>query len=852
VEYPKNKTLHELFAEQVKRKPDNIALIANSIGAEEQPAAAKGQLRSRRYTLTYKELNSQAHRLALKLRFKGVKPETIVGIIVDPSVEMMVGLLAILKAGGAYLPIDPDLPPDRIDFMLKDSGTAIIVTNRDDLIRQLHRTVETQNFVLNGEPAQTSTLPTFYSPENLAYIIYTSGTTGKPKGVMVEHGNVVAYLHAFFCEFAITENHTAIQIASYAFDVFIEEVFPVLLRGGKIFIPHAVEIMDIELLSRLIYEQHVDILDCTPLLLNEFNNPNIIIKFLKYIRIIISGGDVLKWSYIDKLMEVGQVYNTYGPTESTVCATYYKLNGGKDEWEHRSLPIGKPVSNYKVYISDKKGRPVPIGFNGELCVAGPGITRGYLNRPELTAEKFTAVGEGSGRLYKTGDLARWLPDGSIEFSGRVDNQVKLRGFRIELGEIENCLRSHKKIEEAILMIRDDSKGDKFLCAYIVPRKVGFVKWSGNHPPLSGIVPAPPTIEAQSLREFLSAGLPYYMVPSHFVFIDEIPLNRNGKIDRKKLLEPKFDTSAEFIPPRTPVEKMMANIYSELLRIDVEKIGINDNFFELGGNSLNLIKLTTKIREVFGSNIPLTQILRDATVKQTANLILGSKLKSGEDDIMFLLNRINPENVFCFPPAVAHGLVYMGFAGLLQDYSVYAFNFINNKKLIELYVDNIIRVQPNGPYVLFAYSAGGKFALKTANLLEKKGYKVSAVILMECYIEIEKAKSADFEQKAIEYFENFKTILLDLGGDSLVEEVTVRVKDYQVFFNDLKRFDAINAPIYYISAENSREKKECLGWENLTRSEYKVYDGFGEHERMLEFVYIEKNVEIVKKILGHTK
>jgi amino acid adenylation domain-containing protein len=585
--YPADKTIHELFGQQVRRTPDHIAVIG--------PQQTKH--RDHMTYISYRELDVKSHQLAAFLIEKGIKPDTVVGIKVERSVEMLIGILGILKAGGAYLPIDPEYPRERINFMLEDSEAKVLLTAPD-----LASTFE--------PPSSTSTCQV--SSTNLAYIIYTSGTSGKPKGVLVEHRNVVTYLDAFFREFHINSTDVGIQLASYSFDIFIEEVFPILLKGGKIVIPGVSQRLDIDLLYRLIVNQQVNIIDCTPLLLNEFNKLASPVKAdnpLKSVHTFISGGDVLKKEYVDNLLTMGTVYNTYGPTETTVCASYcnYKECSSFDV---SNVPIGKPISNYSIYIMGKNNELQSIGVTGELYVSGPGVTRGYLNQPELTAEKFlfgfysfyrSYKSYKSYVLYKTGDLGRWLPEGDIEFLGRIDNQVKIRGYRIEVGEIESQLKNHKKVKEAVVITREDKNGDKDLCAYIIASSSGE--------------------DVDEFREYLSSKLPDYMIPSYFVELAEMPLTPNGKIDRKALPEPGIKPGEEYVAPGNVMEKKLAAIWQEILGI--ENIGIKSGFFQLGGNSLKVITLISFIHRDFGIKLPVVEIFRHDTVKKQVELLLTS-------------------------------------------------------------------------------------------------------------------------------------------------------------------------------------------------------------------------------------
>jgi amino acid adenylation domain-containing protein len=407
-----------------------------------------------------------------------------------PAEDVLEGI-----AGLAYL-------PDR-DARINDFDRQIIMLDAVDevLISEVGEDLESINH-----------------PHDPAYIIYTSGSMGKPKGVMVEHRNVVAYLTAFFREFDLSAQDVVIQQASFTFDAFVEEVYPILARGGKLALPERFEILDIHLLSGFIKRNNVTVIDCSPLLLNELNK----IKLTGSVRTLISGGDVLKEAYVDHFLRAGRasVYNTYGPTETTVCVTYYRCSAH----EEPDIFIGKPISNYKVFILDENDKLVPLGVAGELCVAGVGLARGYLNSGDLTGDRFIDNPFGKGRLYRTGDLARWLPDGNLEFLGRLDHQVQVRGFRIEPGEIEARLRNHPEIEEALVIDRQDKTGAKYLCGYIV---------------------SPKTIATSELRGHLSQDLPDYMLPDHFVQLEQIPRTPNGKIDRDALPEPSFDSG--FIP-----------------------------------------------------------------------------------------------------------------------------------------------------------------------------------------------------------------------------------------------------------------------------------------------------------------
>jgi amino acid adenylation domain-containing protein/non-ribosomal peptide synthase protein (TIGR01720 family) len=569
------KTIAGLFAEQVERTPDHVAVVGVELRAE-----SVEQLQ-----MTYGELNKRAGQLAYLLREKGVTHDTIVGIMVRRSIEMMVGILGILKAGGAYLPIDPDYPHERINYMLKDSEAGVLLGEVSELseVSEGTEVIDLSSLIIESSDAEPAHLT---HPTHLCYVIYTSGTTGRPNGVMIEHRNVINYVNAFCDEFDFTAKYTIIQQSSYSFDTFAEEIFPALLRGGKIAIPQKNVIMDIHLLSEFIAGNNVNIISCTPLILNELNKhcPG------GSIDTFISGGDVLKREYIDNLLGIGNVYNTYGPTEATICTTYFRCSPEMPA----NIPIGKPILNYMVYILDKNGRLQPPGVPGELCISGKGIARGYLNRPELTAEKFLS---GSKKIYKTGDLVRWLPDGNIEFLGRIDFQVKIRGYRIELGEIERQLLNHEIIKDAVVIAKEDKDGERYLCAFLVSGK---------------------DIDPGELREFLSRQLPLFQVPAHIVQMEKIPLTSNGKVDRKLLvaqdIESITDTGDEYDIPLGEVEEKLVEKWQEVLGI--QKVRARDNFFEIGGDSIKAIQISARLKE-YDLKLEIKDLFLNPTIKDLA-------------------------------------------------------------------------------------------------------------------------------------------------------------------------------------------------------------------------------------------
>jgi len=568
------KVLHRLFAEQVRKTPGNIAVTR------------KGE------KWTYKGLNERSNRLAAALRQRHVGSDDIVALIMDPSAEMIAAVWGVLKAGGAYLPIDPGCPPDRVTYMLADSGARVLISHKG-LARHLDFKGDLLDLdLLSLDEYDAADAEIMNSPRDLAYVIYTSGSTGKPKAVMAQHGNIAAYLDAFYQKVEISADTVMLQQSSYTFDVFAEEVFPVLLRGGRIVILDHFEIIDVHLLSQFITGHHINMVDCSPLLLNELNK----LGNIGGVHTFISGGDVLKKDYIDNLLGRARIYNSYGPTESTICVTYYECSPG----DPLTIPIGKPLANYKTYILDRHNKLLPPGVPGELCVSGAGVARGYLNRPQLTREAFVSNPfDPANRLYKTGDLARWRFDRNIEFLGRIDQQVKIRGYRIELGEIENRLLKISGLKEVVVTAKEKEDREKYLCAYMVSEE---------------------GINISALRKSLVKELPDYMIPTYFVPLESIPLTGRGKIDRNALPDPEADIGEDFVAPDDELEKELTAIWSEVLDIDYNKIGINDNFFLVGGHSLKATSLVMKMHKALNIRVPFAVIFENPTINSLASYI----------------------------------------------------------------------------------------------------------------------------------------------------------------------------------------------------------------------------------------
>ena len=584
-DYPRNQCIHELFEVQVAREQDAVAVVFEN------------------EKLTYKQLNQQANQLAYYLQKLGVKSEVPVGICVERSILMVVGILGILKAGGAYVPLDPDYPQERLDFMLSDAQVPVLLTQQHLQTKLLPHQAEV--VCLDGDwksnlQESENHLQYDICAENLAYIIYTSGSTGKPKGVQINHRNVVNFLYSLSSNPGITEEDILLAVTTLSFDIAGLEIFLPLMVGAKVVIVSSQIARDgVQLLNKLETEK-VTIMQATPstwgMLLEAGWSGN---KKLK----VLCGGEALSSKLAAELQKrSSSVWNLYGPTEATIWSTIHLVKE-----EEKTVPIGRPIANTQTYILDKYQQPVPIGVRGELYIGGDGLSRGYRHQAELTTEKFIPNpfdNNSESYLYKTGDLVRYQSDGYIEFISRIDHQVKLRGFRIELGEIEAVLTQNSAIRQAIVMVREDEPNNKRLVAYVVPEK------------------HTPTIN--ELRTILQQKLPDYMIPVNFVFLEKLPLTPNGKVNRRVLPIPdnkRPELEENYLAPKTTQEKTLAEIWSQVLKL--EKIGIYDNFFALGGDSIRSIQICSQVRER-GFDLSIQDIFKHQTIDELAKNLTQKK------------------------------------------------------------------------------------------------------------------------------------------------------------------------------------------------------------------------------------
>ncbi|MED1217917.1 lichenysin non-ribosomal peptide synthetase LicA, partial [Bacillus paralicheniformis] len=589
-DYPREKTIVQLFEEQAAERGGHPAL----------------QFEDKVWS--YGELNRKANQLARRLRERGVQPGTTAAILTARSAEMVIGILAVLKAGAAYVPIDPDHPEKRVQHFFEDSGAAVLLTQK--AMKPLAEAAEVGDDILFLEDehlylGDASDLRLPISPEAMANLTYTSGTTGTPKGNMVSHRNILRTVKNTNYLDVMTSD-IVLSISNYVFDAFMFDVFGSLLNGAKLVIAPKDTILDMSRLAHVLEKEKVTVLMITTALFNLLTDMRP--DSLKGLRRVLFGGERASVDHVRRALNTvgkGRLLHMYGPSESTVFTTYYPVNEVPDDAQ--AIPIGKPVSNTEVLILDSFGNVQPAGVAGELCVGGDGLVRGYFNRSELTAEKFTEHPFKTGeKIYRTGDMARWLADGCLEFIGRIDHQVKIRGQRIELGEIEHHLLTHEMVQEAAVLAVDTGKRDQMICAYFT---------------------ADQELSSEELRRYAAEGLPGYMIPSVFMQLQELPLTGNGKVDRRALPEPDVTQAAqkEYTAPRSRTEAQLADLWQEVL--NVPKIGVHDNFFELGGHSLIGMTLIARIQQEMNVDLQLKDLFQAPTIETLAQAAEKTEKKS---------------------------------------------------------------------------------------------------------------------------------------------------------------------------------------------------------------------------------
>jgi len=602
--YSHERCIHQLFEAQAERNPDGLAVMYQETA------------------LTYRDLNRRANQLAHYLQQNGVGPEVLVGLCLERSLEMIIGVLGVLKAGGAYVPFDPAYPPERISFMLADAQVSLLLTQErlhvdmpEKGMKIVYLDKDWDKISLEREENPLSGV----TAENVAYVIYTSGSTGSPKGVVIQHQSLVNYVEFAGDTYNLTPNDRVLQFASLSFDASAEEIYPCLVKGSVLVLRTSSMTDSISLFLQKCQEWAITVLDLPTAfwheLVRKLDTEDVVLP--SSLRLVIIGGERAspEWlaAWQKRVKQPVQVVNTYGPTEATIVVTTYKIPTSIRAMS-REIPIGRAIANVQTYILDRYLNPVPIGIPGELYIGGIGLAREYFNRPTLTTQKFIPhpfSAEPGTRLYKTGDRARYLSEGNIEFLGRLDQQVKIRGYRIELGEIESILERHQDVQEAVVVAREDELGNKQLVVYVVPLPDRLVT-------------------SNALRQYVQEKLPDYMVPSVFVLLKMLPLTPGGKVDRRSLPAPELGSSGlpgTYVAPTGETQQQLVQIWEELL--SVRPIGIRSNFFELGGHSLLAVRLIDRIEQVWRKRISAATLLAGATIEELASVLEKSEVPSAQ-------------------------------------------------------------------------------------------------------------------------------------------------------------------------------------------------------------------------------
>lgn len=705
-EYPKEMTIHQLFEKQVRKTPNSTALLFED------------------KTFTYDELNKKSNQLARVLRERGVKPDSIVGIMVYRSFEMIVGIMAILKAGGAYLPLDPEYPEERRAYMLENAKVEIILTQKNLSDRS---NGNFEKIVLEDPELYTgdsSDLVIINSPKDLAYVIYTSGSTGMPKGVMIEHYSVINRLNWMQKKYPLKESDIILQKTPYTFDVSVWELFWWSFNGGKLAMLCPGGEKDPSQVISAIHKYKITTIHFVPSMISvflDFLQREINNNKISSLRKVFASGEALTLKHVERFYSVFDnldvsLTNLYGPTEATVDVSYFDC---LKEEDLKVVPIGKPIDNIRLYILNNNLEVQPIGTPGELFIAGDGLARGYLNAPDITSQKFiNSKYLNEDRIYKTGDLARLLPSGDIEYLGRMDNQVKIRGLRIELGEIEYQLLKFKSLKEAVVIDRKDETRNSYLCAYYVSNS---------------------ELTTTEIREQLSKNLPVYMIPSYYVRMEKLPLSNNGKIDRKKLPDPFLSISLveEYVEPRNDIEKRIAAIWEK--ELNTHKIGVTNNFFDIGGDSLLAINVSLSI----GGGVTISDIYSYPTIEELALKIQDKKSRDGIFYSVMESKDAKGASMVCIPYGGGAPIVYNELGTQLSKisdkYSVYSVvlpghNFGGKsdglkpiEEIARLCVEEIKKFIKT-EIVLYGHCVGSALTIEIARLLENEKINIKAIFI----------------------------------------------------------------------------------------------------------------------------
>ncbi|MEH2121092.1 non-ribosomal peptide synthetase [Nostoc sp.] len=857
-DYPQNTSLHKLFEQQVEQSPDALALISQS---EE---------------LTYRQLNQRVNQLAHYLQKQGVTKETLVAICLERSPEMIVGILAVLKAGGAYIPLDPSYPVERLSFMLSDSQASVLITQQEILKKLPTSLAKTVCLDIHFDKIARENQENLFSiskADNLAYIIYTSGSTGTPKGVIGTHRGTVNGLHWLWKTYPFTKEEVCCQKTAISFVDSIWEIFAPLLQAiPTVIIPDAVVLdpqLFIETLAHYKVTRIVLIPSLLRLLLDSYTH---LTKNLSHLKLWITSGEALSVNLVQtfhQLMPFAKLINLYGSSEVSANVTYYDTSLLPKQ--ATSIPIGRPIDNTQVYVLSSHLQPTPMGVVGELYIGGDGLANGYLYRTELTQERFIDNPFISGsKLYKSGDLVRYLNDGNLEYLGRDDDQFKIRGFRVELGEIASAIAQQKDVRESVVIAGDDAQGLKRLIAYVVTDKQDIVSLLLHH---------------------LQHKLPNYMIPSAFVVLDAIPLTPNGKVDKRSLptddrIRP--NTTQSFIAPQNFTELALVKIWENLL--NTSSIGVTDNFFDLGGHSFLAVRLRSQIHDRFGHSLSLSTLFENPTIEKLATIVSQPFREISNSHLVAIQSSGSKLPFFCMHGAGGGVNPYFKVSRRLgEEYPFYALEQSHTQQESEImtveetaacYIQEIRKVQPNGPYLLGGFCYGGVLAFEMAQQLQRQGQKIGLLvvidaILTETTIKPSKEDDAKLLLRLVEEIKTHNDVdflvpyeeLRDLPLDEQLRLINKKanfifsdteIKDYlrtytifkanvqamrnyvsQVYPHEITLLRAKEKIIHDFESPEFNTDDSLLGWGKCSSQPIKVIDVPGNHFSIIDEPHIQE-------------
>ncbi|MCY7687235.1 amino acid adenylation domain-containing protein [Bacillus altitudinis] len=808
--------LTKWFEHNVRKQPNAVALSAGD------------------HTMTYAELNEQANRLARHLQKNGVNHQTVTAILAERTPELIVSLLAVLKAGATYVPIDPDYPESRIQYMLKDSGATHLLTH-SSFISQTRSLAFDGTYLFADDQEillmSSENLPLEAGLDDTAYIMYTSGTTGQPKGIMTTHSNIARVVKNTNY-LTILETDTLLSLSNSVFDGFTFDVYGALLNGAKLVLPQKETILDMGKLTELIKGEHISVMFVPTALFHLLVDEGT--DWMRGVRKVLFGGERASVQHVRKAFDVmgkGRLLNVYGPTESTVFATYYPIDEAIPLEAH-SIPIGKPLNQTGAYILSEHRQLQPIGMVGELCLSGKGLAKGYLNRPDLTKQVFIPHPFASGeRLYRTGDLAYFREEGLIEYAGRVDDQVKIRGHRIELTEIEANLLMHPGVKQAVLLADHDETNHTRLLAYITCDDA----WKGK---------------LDDIKSRLKERLPAYMLPHELIELENLPLTPNGKVDKRQLPKPEAPQGNRRVKlPANEVEQKLLVMWREVL--EREDISTDDHFFELGGHSLKAMSLLSKVSKEFEVQVPIHLLFETPTIEALSHYI---QHQDGETAGYLVFNESQTSTVFALPPLPGYGFIYQEAAKTLDDVRLIAFDFIETNNRMAQYVQHIQHLQPKGPLTLMGYSGGCYLAFELVQALEQGGRTVEKVIMIDSYKKIGESdlegRSIDDDIEAIVH----QTKQSELAQGEIVQEALAQKTRayYETFVKGVNQ-GKIQADITFIQSEEQIAIPDWMEeWTQATAGSFTQYQGYGRHADMFKHKECAaQNAKLIKHIVNQT-